>query len=407
MRWVSTLLAMAATGALQVNAMDATILTFPSTPAGALNAVPKQQQLPEDEARLVLELRMQSSVASILGAVDADTVDHLNQFAETESVLFGGHSGTQASGKSILILEGLDRQTTLNVQSSQPSHIFVPRVSSGFIDADLLGSFGGAGDHGKYCAHNDGTGVVSSKAQTAQECLSQDPMLAGQSGLFDRGSLAAINSVEDWTSHDGKDSMLKLSFKNLGDSIAGPKLLQSLIAHLAESSSVSKREITAVILPSGYQSTPLRRRGAETQWSSAGNHNPAKQSAQDSPLLSTLAPVCHASNSSCAEATRNCSGHGSCYLKFGSGVEGTTGNCYACKCQQSIVKNNDGTTKTVQWGGSACQKKDISSPFFLIAGVSFLAILLVGSSIGMLFSMGSEKLPNSLSAGVSNPRSQM
>lgn len=181
MRWVSTLLAMAATGALQVNAMDATILTFPSTPAGALNAVPKQQQLPEDEARLVLELRMQSSVASILGAVDADTVDHLNQFAETESVLFGGHSGTQASGKSILILEGLDRETSkwiglnlgpfsnaptaLNVQSSQPNHIFVPRVSSGFIDADLLGSFGGAGDHGKYCAHNDGTGVVSSKAQ--------------------------------------------------------------------------------------------------------------------------------------------------------------------------------------------------------------------------------------------------
>lgn len=41
-------------------------------------------------------------------------------------------------------------------------------------------------------------------------------MLAGQSGLFDRGSLAAINSVEDWTSADGKDSMLKLSFKVFG-----------------------------------------------------------------------------------------------------------------------------------------------------------------------------------------------
>lgn len=111
MRWVSTLLAMAATGALQVNAMDATIFTFPSIPAGASNSL-KNQQLPEDEARLVLELRMQSSVASILGDVDADTVGHLNQFAETETALFGGHSGTQAPGKSILILEGVDQQTS-------------------------------------------------------------------------------------------------------------------------------------------------------------------------------------------------------------------------------------------------------------------------------------------------------
>ncbi|CAG8367356.1 unnamed protein product [Penicillium salamii] len=402
MRWMSTLLALAATGALQVNAQDATILTFPSSLDGALKTVPKQQ-LSKEEARLILELRMQSSVASVLGAVDANTVDHLNQFADSDSTLFGGYGGKHSTGKSIVILEGVEQHTEL--QSSQPNHIIVPRVSSQFIDADLLESFGESGDRGEYCAFNDDAGVASMKAQNAQECLSQDPMLAGKSGLFARGSLAAIDSVEDWTSTDSQTSILKLSFKDSSHSAAGAQLLRSLIAHLTELSASSQREITAVILPPGSKSATLRR-GAKNVRSSIGNHNFAR-STPDSPLLSTLAPVCHSSNSSCAEATRNCSGHGSCYLKFGSGVEGTTGNCYACRCQQSIVKNSDGTTRTVQWGGSACQKQDISSPFFLIASVTLLVILLVGSAIGMLFSMGAQKLPSTISAGVSNPRSQM
>jgi hypothetical protein len=111
MRWAPTLLALAATGALQVNALDATILTFPSGSGGASNTVPRQQTVSEKEARLVLELRMQSSVASVLGAVDADAVDRLNRLAEAESVLFGGYGGDQSAGKSIVILEGVDQQS--------------------------------------------------------------------------------------------------------------------------------------------------------------------------------------------------------------------------------------------------------------------------------------------------------
>ncbi|CAG8918040.1 unnamed protein product [Penicillium salamii] len=396
MRWTSTLLALAATGALQVNAQHATILTFPSSSDGALKTVPKQQ-LFKEEARLLLELRMQSSVASVLGAVDANTVDHLNQFADSEYTLFGGYGGKQSTGKSFVILEGVEQHTASELQSSQPNHIIVPRVSSQFIDTDLLESFGEGGDRGEYCAFSEDAGVASMKAQ--------DPMLAGKSDLFARGSLAAIDSVEDWTSTDSQTSILKLSFKGSSHSAAGAQLLRSLIAHLTELSASSQREITAVILPLGSKSASLRR-GTKSVRSSIGNHNFAR-STPDSPLLSNLAPVCHSSNSSCTEATRNCSGHGSCYLKFGSGVEGTTGNCYACKCQQTTVKNSDGTTRSVQWGGSACQKKDISSPFFLIASVTLLVILLVGSAIGMLFSMGAQKLPSTISAGVSNPRSQM
>ncbi|KAJ5394099.1 uncharacterized protein N7487_011740 [Penicillium crustosum] len=110
MRWVSAFLALALTGALQANALDATIFTFPSKTTNSLSASPQQQTISEDEARLVLELRMKSSVASVLGVVDADTVHYLNQFAQDDFTLFGGATGESAPKKSILILEGINQE---------------------------------------------------------------------------------------------------------------------------------------------------------------------------------------------------------------------------------------------------------------------------------------------------------
>ncbi|KAJ5699800.1 hypothetical protein N7536_002813 [Penicillium majusculum] len=414
MRWVSAFLALALTGALQANALDATIFTFPSKTATSLSGSLQQQTISEDEARLVLELRMKSSVASVLGMVDADTVHHLNQFAQDDFTLFGGAAGGIALKKSILILEGVDQEVALVMQKAQPNHLHIPQISSPFIGFDLLESFvesspTAKGDRGQTCTYSSNASrATSSTSQTPKECLSRDSMFADGSDLLSRDSLPLIDSVESWISKDHKDSALKLSFKNAsGDSLLRTKLLEGLLLHLAKMASTSNREITTVVLPPGVKSEGLSRQGAKPSSAPVTQQNAFRRSAQNSALRSTLAPVCHASNSSCAESTNNCSGHGSCYLKYGSGVEGTTGNCYACQCKQSVVQNSDGTTKTIQWGGSACQKKDISSPFFLVAGVSLLAIILVGSAIGMLFSMGSQELPSVISAGVGGPKSQM
>ena len=67
-------------------------------------------------------------------------------------------------------------------------------------------------------------------------------------------------------------------------------------------------------------------------------------------------------------------------------------------------ENEDGTQKTVQWGGLACQKKDVSVPFFLFASFGVAMAALVFGAIGMLFSMGSEELPSVIGAGVAGPR---
>jgi hypothetical protein len=109
MRWVSAFLALGLTGALQAAALDATIFTFPSKTVTSSTINPQQQTISEDEAQLVLELRMKSSVASVLGTVNADTVNHLNQFAQDDLTLFGGAKGV-APKKSIFILEGIDQE---------------------------------------------------------------------------------------------------------------------------------------------------------------------------------------------------------------------------------------------------------------------------------------------------------
>lgn len=74
------------------------------------NANTKQQRLTEEEAQLVLELRTKPSVASVLGMVDTETVDHLNQFAQVDSTLFGKSSNDEAPRRNVIILEGVDER---------------------------------------------------------------------------------------------------------------------------------------------------------------------------------------------------------------------------------------------------------------------------------------------------------
>jgi hypothetical protein len=121
-------------------------------------------------------------------------------------------------------------------------------------------------------------------------------------------------------------------------------------------------------------------------------------------VLSISLPVCHSTNSSCADATGNCSGHGFCDRKYGSKDDGASSECFACKCQETVEKKEDGTMRTVRWGGAACQQKDLSSAFWLTAGITIMIVTAVGIAMGMLFSVGQEELPGVISAGVGPTR---
>lgn len=121
------------------------------------------------------------------------------------------------------------------------------------------------------------------------------------------------------------------------------------------------------------------------------------------PVIKSIAKrpmsVCHASYNSCVSATDNCSGNGNCYLKY-NGSSGSL-SCYACGC---VASYNANSSLTTYWGGAACSKKDISAQFWLLAGFSILLMGLASWAVGMLFSVGEEKLPGVIGAGVSGPK---
>lgn len=194
MRWVSAFLALASTGALHANALDATIFTFSPKTASFTNINVQQQTITEDEARLVLALRMKSSTASVLGTVDADTVDNLNNFAQEDFTLFGEANKGSAAGRSILVLEGVNQQngkwkwtsvrytsanvsTVLAMQNAQPTHLRISQPSSSFIGFDPLDchierSHMVKGDHGQVCTYfTDASRATSMTSQVANPAL--------------------------------------------------------------------------------------------------------------------------------------------------------------------------------------------------------------------------------------------
>jgi hypothetical protein len=108
--------------------------------------------------------------------------------------------------------------------------------------------------------------------------------------------------------------------------------------------------------------------------------------------------------------TRDCSGHGKCVIqhKGKKEIDPETKPRYVCECTPTIVhvgedKGMESKRKVTYWGGPACQKKDVSQPFWLFAGVGILLAFLISAGIGMLYSMGDEELPSVIGAGVSGP----
>ncbi|KXJ96238.1 hypothetical protein Micbo1qcDRAFT_231312 [Microdochium bolleyi] len=112
-----------------------------------------------------------------------------------------------------------------------------------------------------------------------------------------------------------------------------------------------------------------------------------------------IIPSCFKTEEACMKATNNCTGHGQCAQKY-SQSEGSI-SCFHCKCMHTREKGKSGQETMRRWGGSACQKIDISTPFWLFAGVGIALAVTIGFCITLLYNVGEEKLPGVIGAGVS------
>ncbi|KAK5124231.1 hypothetical protein LTR85_001934 [Meristemomyces frigidus] len=122
--------------------------------------------------------------------------------------------------------------------------------------------------------------------------------------------------------------------------------------------------------------------------------------------LPGILPSCFTSQSQCETQTRNCTGHGSCYKKFtdnSAKEQSRYKDCYSCGCSASVQTTSDGKTKTTYWGGPACQKRDVSVQFWLIALFTVGIVFVVMFAVGSVWEMGSQELPSVIGAGVSGP----
>ncbi|XXH06132.1 hypothetical protein Hte_012577 [Hypoxylon texense] len=114
-------------------------------------------------------------------------------------------------------------------------------------------------------------------------------------------------------------------------------------------------------------------------------------------------PACFESRNACASATDGCSGHGQCVDRWEASGS-TDAKCFFCHCMSTNETGADGRTGIYHWGGASCRKRDVSTPFWLFAGVSVALVATVTFSIGLLFSVGEEKLPGVIGAGVSRSK---
>jgi len=104
---------------------------------------------------------------------------------------------------------------------------------------------------------------------------------------------------------------------------------------------------------------------------------------------------------SCEKITLNCSGHGECKLLH-KAQDKTQQDRFGCACSPTIIGKGN-SRKVTDWAGPACQKKDISTPFWLFVGTGVMLAFLISTIIGMMYSIGSEELPSVIGAGVSGP----
>lgn len=244
---------------------------------------------------------------------------------------------------------------------------------------------------------------------------------AGLSALSDDDTLALLRDSRTTT----RNGDIFYVAKSLED-------FKALFTALMESKS---RVITAMVMPyssvggllgdlvhpwgtyemPGSQS-PLRKRkepqedplieeeGASSTFAPVRATSMSVSSLADQTPLQGILPACYTSESACMSATRNCTGHGSCYKKYHDPDMKEGGvDCYACGCKATVTKNDEGQVKTTYWGGPACQKKDVSMAFWLIALFTVGLVYLISFAVGTLYSMGSEDLPSVIGAGVSGP----
>ncbi|KAL9110032.1 MAG: hypothetical protein Q9227_005371 [Pyrenula ochraceoflavens] len=354
MRTFANLLTLNAAAASIASAQDALIYTFDTQPQ---SSTPKNRLIPSRDADLLLSSRLGSSAQRPLGAADDSLLDNLNAFGGLQPELFGKANPVPR------LLNSLKQFRKFTYQTSVYQ---IGETSPGMKEIAPL--------------------ILTSHPPPPLERMLR---------------LVAYRC----------SNSTKASFNiNLSptDSSTAQTLFKTLYSQLHSLAASGAIESTLIFFPTTTTSSTIPSKFTQPNLLSPRSLPLARQNNSTSPPSKNL-QRCYPTASNCTTFTNSCSGHGKCTLSFidHSASSGSDKECYSCTCHRTVVRENaDGTTKSVLWGGHACQKKDVSFEFWMFAlfGVALTAVVSWG--VGMLFELGSEELPSVLGAGVAGPRAQ-
>ncbi|KAM3433755.1 hypothetical protein NHJ13734_006307 [Beauveria thailandica] len=304
-----------------------------------------------------------------------DAVNTLNKFVPSRDALF---AATPMAKRLLVMVDGMTAQQIEDAGKAlgQDATFTIDDLPSSTANRDLF----------EIDAYNAG-------ATTEHSCSLSEILEMKNGQCWSESSTAARYNVAE----------KRNSMKSILDALRSiPKLTEA-----------GNFEATVVLLPEtsdnakpSWSDKPqeLRRRQAEQVISS--NHkaapvsvtHPAASSPTSLPQKKVI-PSCFSSNESCIASTDNCSGHGSCVNKYGAipqnPKEGDV--CFVCRC----IPTHNNKSGPTHWGGATCAKQDVSVPFWLFFGFTIVIVGVVWMAISLLFSVGEEKLPGVIGAGVS------
>ncbi|CAK7229989.1 hypothetical protein SBRCBS47491_007435 [Sporothrix bragantina] len=284
------------------------------------------------------------------------------------------------------------------------SRLFVDELAGEGITAHLDASIADAIAAGVPESWANGVFVglydVKKDTKTVESLLAALPQIVAlvESGVLDASFLLLPESSrfaqwKHWASNKG--------LKPAGAKIIAPKAK----SHALPNTELRAREADSEFVISEDNSAPVIVKE---------NSSPASLGSGINAFAASPIPGCFQSFNSCVTATNNCSEHGTCIDKYaannggiaGSIKEGEAVACFVCHCYKTLNRPEDskGGLSTTQWAGNMCQKKDVSVPFWLITGFTVAIVGAVSFSIGLLFSVGEEKLPGVIGAGVSRTK---
>ncbi|OAP63240.1 hypothetical protein AYL99_02467 [Fonsecaea erecta] len=362
---------------------------------------PSTGMIDSEMASAIIARRRALTADRYLGITDSMLLEDLNTYGGYQAPLFGESHSKDAPGKLFIRISGADMQIN-------DFDMAMPDLWISDPTKDLLSDFKAVADGSR----KDKDGLCEYAVPPSRNAPNSQGVEVVFTYPVENGRCLAASEIPNIP------IILSLNhFLPTNPSDVKTKL-NALVRILKHFSATDNVESTLLLLPSAKKLKNPKKKKAPSHKHAARSAQESEEERLDLPsttpsisdvesirpantsanfTLPSVIPACFASQSACENTTNSCSGHGSCYKAHS--------NCFKCRCTSTLVRvNEDGTKKTVTWGGNACQKKDVSVPFIMFATFGVVMTALVVGAIGMLYSMGAQELPSVIGAGVAGPR---